>query len=405
VLGSKGAGKTFAWGQLVIAQSWETFCEALGESAQAQAKIFPLLSPAHLSDEMRRKTRDTERASLLLSDSSKTSSELSNELRHAERHADGELSFWTQAIAARLGLPAAAGASVRTLETTLATQGQRIVLVIDGIEDALQVGPSQPMTETQQVRLRTLLIDLINQLRDLAPSHLGLIVFVRRDLARSAIPQNFGQFEARHRSVSLNWSPTDALRLTQWLLNEAGWSGAVSDHILSAPYSTLAQALHPFWGEKMGGKREAYTDRWVIAALSDLNGRFQARDLVRLLHHSTHSASTLPLSPSNLREAIQHCSIKKIDELEMEIKQLRSIFDKLRGLDALLRTIPIARSALPLSVEESAFLIEQGILYLDEKEQRFYMPEIIRHGLHFTQGRSGRARVLSLLRSAMRDHG
>lgn len=403
VLGSKGSGKTFTWGQLVVSETWAEFCKALNvEGGADDVDVFPLLFPTHLGDALRRRAREVEERNRVGDAQMMTSEELARALGSSQQVLDDELTFWTRAIARRLGLPPEAGTSPRSLEKALEGVGRRVVLIVDGIEDAMQTGPGKPMSDPQQRLLRGLLTDLVVQLRDLGPRYLGLVVFIRRDLARAAIPQNFGQFEAKHRQVALTWSPEDALRLTLWLLAQAGWELMEAEAVAKAPYERLAEKLHPFWGEKMGGGREAYTDRWVIAALSDLNGRFQARDLVRLIHFASGEAQSFPLAHRAIRTAVEECSVRKIGELEIEVEQFRPIFDQLRSLDREARTIPIPRSQLPLRDEEIGFLEEQGILFYEEREEQYYMPEIIRHGLDFGMARRGRARVLSLLRAATR---
>ncbi|MBI2572214.1 MAG: hypothetical protein HYV63_34835 [Candidatus Schekmanbacteria bacterium] len=404
VLGSKGAGKTFTWGQLVVAARWNVFRHAVGATLNASfdAVIFPLLFPAHLGDKLRQRALEVEKQVRVGDGPSLTSGELAGELADSETRIN-PLQLWTEAIARRLGLPKDAGTSVLTLENALATRNKRVVLVVDGIEDALQTGPTKPMSEGQQALLRVLLTELVVQMRDLGSKYLGMIVFVRRDLARAAILQNFGQFEAKHRQVAITWSHTDGLRLTLWLLQRAGWSLMDAATMARAPYEALAESLQPFWGVKMGGAREAYTDRWVIAALSDLNGRFQARDLVRLVGVASRLTEGLPLTPKAIREAVKDCSVRKIEELQTEMEELAPIFEKLKGLHRNLRTIPIGRADLPLGDDEIGFLNEQGILFYEEKEQQYYMPQTIQHGLGFEPGRRGRARVLSLLRAAMRN--
>ncbi len=405
VLGSKGAGKTFTWGQLVTATTLSAFRDAVGvaHGDAVDAKVFPLLFPAHLGSEIRVKAREAEQSVRPAGSVCRlTPSELGEALQRGDAEREG-LSFWTQAVADRLGWPVEAGSSVRSLEQYLATRGERMVLVLDGLEDALQVGPQAPMSESQRVLLRALLVDFVNQLRDLGPRHLGLIVFIRRDLARSAIPQNFGQFEARHQQVALRWSPADALRLTLWLLDRAGWPLLPADKVTTAPYETLAESLHPYWNEKLGGgQREAYSDRWVVAALSDLNGRFQARDLVRLVHFATNHSDGFPISRSAMHSAIEECSKKKVEELQTEVTQLQPVFKALKEIDGDKRTIPIRGDVLPLEDDDIEFLVQEGLLYFEEKEGQYYMPEIIRFGLDFGLARRGRARVLSLQRAAQR---
>jgi hypothetical protein len=50
-----------------------------------------------------------------------------------------------------------------------------------------------------------------------------------------------------------------------------------------------------------------------------------------------------------------------------------------------------------------SFLKGIGLLIFDEKEQLYYMPEIIRHGLGFGLSRVGRARVLGLQQLALKQ--
>lgn len=403
VLGSKGAGKTFTWAQMVVAGRWQDFSEAVGERADVSGdvRVFPLLAPVHLGDDLRERVKDAEHRVRAPGAGSIEISDLLHTLQHINQCDDG-LAFWLKAIASRLGLDATAAQSLRAIDQALRARNQRIVLVIDGIEDALQVGPARPMNTAQQVVLRGLMVDLVNQLRDLGTRQLGIVVFIRRDLARSAILQNFGQFEARHEAVALSWSPADALRLIHWLLAQTGWTLLDPQIVVTSPYETLAEKLHPFWGEKLGGQREAYTDRWVIGALSDLNGRFQARDLVRLVQSASRISGQLPLPPSALRSAVEECSAKKVEELAQEVEQLAPVFETLKNLDEASRTIPVSRDKLALEDDAIEFLEDQGILFFDPKEELYYMPEIIRHGLGFTLLRRGRARVISLQRAAAR---
>lgn len=399
VLGSKGAGKTFTWAQLVLARTWAAFAKAVEVPVAAvdDVLVFPLLSPVNLGEPLHAAVRQAEAA--LAAPPRLTSAELGKRLQDLRDCPDG-VAFWLTAIVERLGLEDAAARSVRALDEALAVRGQRVVLAVDGIEDALQTGPSRPMNEPQRVALRGILIELVNQLREISARNLGLVTMVRQDLARESIPQNFGHFEARHRDLALTWSKEDALRLVLWLLNQAGWTLKKPDEVVWAPYEQLAEALHPFWNEKMGGPKDAFTDRWVIAALSDLKGRFQARDIVRLVRRSTEESMSLPVTPTAIRDGVEWCSEKKIEEIEAEVSQLRSMFDKLRQLPDEVRSIPLPRQDLGLTEEEIEFLEDQGLLLYDKKEEQFYMPEILRHGLRFTLSRKGRARVLGLQRSA-----
>ena len=61
--------------------------------------------------------------------------------------------------------------------------------------------------------------------------------------------------------------------------------GAEKDSIYSLSKENLIDELEKLWGKTLGidKSKEAYTASWVFAALTDFNGRLQARDIVRLL--------------------------------------------------------------------------------------------------------------------------
>ena len=405
VLGSKGAGKTFLWSQLVIARDFATFANMVGVPWQASdpALIFPLLCPinnklSELISEIENKMPNKQEERL-------SSSNLRKKLEKLNGNSNSEVNdFWLEAIAGRLGLPKETSISLRKIEEELTKNNKHIILVVDGLEEALQTGPDKRMNQQQKGVIRSLIIDLPNQLQAIQARHLSIIVFIRYDLARESIYQNFGQFEAKHRSFALKWSKEDALRLVLWVLKQAGWPGLATEdtkEFTQAPYDKLKAILQPFWHEKMGGKRkEAFTDRWVIAVLSDLKARFQARDIIRFLSKATEQSATFPLTATAMRKAIQFCAQRKVEELEQEITGLKKIFDNLRELPENQKITPIEESKLDLSNDEKTFLDNQGILIKDDKDNKLYMPEIIWKGLGFRSSRPGRIGTLRLQRLA-----
>jgi hypothetical protein len=166
-----------------------------------------------------------------------------------------------------------------------------------------------------------------------------------------------------------------------------------------ASYESLSQALQVFWGDRMGSEksREAHTDRWVIAALSDLQGRLQPRDIVRLIQYAaTKSTQGESLTPRSLRESLAECSEKKITELQIEVKGLKSLFDRFRIAPEDQRAIPFLAKDFKLSPDDVAFLKRQGIITNIEDGSELYMPEIIRQGLKFKLKEGRRAKVLTL---------
>jgi cellulose biosynthesis protein BcsQ len=437
VLGAKGAGKTFAWGQMIVARDWRDFFTlvaratdfhpsllafARGDDGQSEmygpdglpvpappaALVFPLLGSRNMQPPLQAKVREAEQAVWAgIGQSADTTPPLTGDALHKALNGslsdnDDELQFWTARVAARLGLPTAAGASASTIAAALAERNVAVCLAIDGLEDAFQPSPQSGLNSGQQRLLRGLLQGFIPAVRELRSPHLGVVTFVRRDLAQDAIPQNFPQFAALHDKVALRWTPTEALRLVAWLLVRAGANFLDARRIPAASYDELRGWLAIFWGEKMGPlhSKEALTDRWVIAALSDFQGRLQARDVVRLVYFA---ADALPgrsqLTPRALRDALVSCSKEKIRELERETEGLREIFAKFRNASVDERKIPFQASDFGLDSEEIAFLESQGVL-IQVKEGELYLPEIVRLGMDFKTDRRGRAKVLALYRAA-----
>ena len=149
---------------------------------------------------------------------------------------------------------------------------------------------------------------------------LGIVIFSRADIARSAVSQNFGQFAKPYESFELRWDREQALRLVYWLTQKPGELPDLVDDIQQLNETRLRDLLEPLWGQKLGSQsaREARTADWVLAALSDFNGRIQARDLVRLVQYAASDSSrsvNFPdrvLTPQSIRDAVEKCSAKKI---------------------------------------------------------------------------------------------
>ena len=403
VLGSKGSGKTFLWSQLVMAQDFATFAETVDIpwNASKPASIFPLLFPDFLDKNLEKKFLGIEKKASNEQEKRLSHSELKEKLKQLDSE-NSSLTFWLEAIPGRLGLPKETSTSLRKIEEELAQRDQYFVLVVDGLEEALQTGPSKPMTEQQKQVIRSLIINLPNQLQEIQAKHLGIVVFIRYDLARESIYQNFGQFKAKYRFFALKWSKADALRLVLWVLKQAEWPDNLSTNELTrCSYDDLKEKLQPFWGEKMGEKKEAFTDSWIIAALSDLRGRFQARDIIRFLSKAVERSTTFPLSPAAMRAAIEPCAQEKVKELEEEISELKTIFDVFRDFPEDQKITPIEESKLgDLSSDQKTFLADQGILIKDRRDNKFYMPEIIWKGLGFRPSRPGRIGTMRLQRLA-----
>ncbi len=160
-------------------------------------------------------------------------------------------------------------------------------------------------------------------------------------------------------------------------------------------------------GVKLGrlNSREAFSANWVIAALSDFNGQLQARDFVRLIHYAAQNALNLVpypdrlLPPSAIKNALDPCSSKKIEETPNEISALKEIFKKLKNVPQELKQVPFDRNEYELTSMEIDIMTQTGII--KEYNGKYYFPEIIRRDLGFTLATHVRQKVLTLLKRAM----
>ena len=165
----------------------------------------------------------------------------------------------------------------------------------------------------------------------------------------------------------------------------------------------IEQYLEKLWGLKLGRKEsnEAYSSRWILAALSDFNGQLQARDIIRFLKYASKYNGKKPpyndriLMPAEIRNAVSNCSKDKITEIKAEYENLKPIFEKLESLPFEKKTLPMNLEEDALTATEEKSMIQSG--YLTRDGEKLYLPEIIRHALGFRYERGARPRVLSLL--------
>ena len=99
--------------------------------------------------------------------------------------------------------------------------------------------------------------------------------------------------------------------------------------------------------------------------------------------------------PAEIKKAISECSAGKIDEIRDEIKALGPIFDKLEHAPSDNKVLPFSADTFHLTQAEEKILKQEGYLKIDN--ERYYLPEIIRHALKFKYGKGARPKVLSLL--------
>ncbi len=409
VAGAKGSGKTYIYKQLLAAKTWEEFRRFIDHAKNTEFEntlIVPLTASLNLKN-----------MNLLISECVSNINEsieglsikprfvndnfqmLREELEGKEILTRGQWKQkWIDAILAAFGKEFQ---SLSDLDSFLEAKEKNVVLIVDGLEDlCVSVQIKQP--EKWKNVLCSICQDIINELDNLDYGNIGIIVFARKDMLSEAIETNFEQFRNLYVKYELNWSQTEALRLALWLAAKAYPDLAANIDILSATREVLVKKLTQLWGVKLGkpDSKEAFSDRWIMAALSDFTGQLQARDIVRFLKYASASYADTNLihkdrliMPMDVRNAIAPCSRDKIDEIESEMVYIYEILEKFMEMNE--KTLPLTLDKLQLTGEQISRLEVQGLLKISDK--KYYLPEIIRLALGFKYEKGARPKVLSLL--------
>ncbi|MEW2117159.1 ParA family protein [Streptomyces sp. NPDC005474] len=398
VVGAKGAGKTFTYARMCAAGKWSAFAERAGLEVLDDALVVPVLDPANLDQEPTGEgaAGPQELRDIAAGGFGATRQDILRLLNRSLRaEMSSESDFWLNVWLRCMLIAGGGGATGSTgyeaeKELLLLGRERRLLFVFDGLEDFLQ----ELDDEAKRVALRSLLVDVPEWLRSLRGRPLGLVVFVRRDLAQWAIRQNLGQFLDRYEPYALRWDAQEALRLALWVTVTAEAVSAPGRELMELSYDEIAQALHPVWGAKLGSdsSREAWSDRWVPAALADFNDQVQARDVVRFLREAAELSAgdertDRLLTPSALRTALVQCSSEKVKEIHQENRKLG---DLLRGLGQYAHDVlmPFSADDVGLDANGIEVLRDAGALAADP-DGRYRLPEIYRHALGFrTQGRA-----------------
>ena len=427
-IGAKGAGKTFNYLQISQFGIWEKFIEHVIKKnvhSQQETNIFPLLQSDGLKDEARKITQDArKRLYNYLEDDVPEfiPSECQDRIRqmlNSKKATDIEWSiFWVMEMAKAFGMFPQSNDKIQIgeLNNWIKNKGLKVVFLIDGLEDIFSNISSDT---TQQTALKAL-IDLPKRLSEIRNSHIGLIVFVRRDFIRYTLVQNVAQFENLYRAYDLSWDEESFKKLVFWICSQADVIGAKEDELETLSKHELTKCLELLWGKKLGSdnSKEAYTHNWVFAALTDFKGRLQARDIVRFLLHAaeiTYEKQTEVLfekwstnrilPPQAIRRALQPCSQKKVQEAMEEYPEFKKwvsmINESYKSAD---RKIPFTPDQFAMNQTTVRILEEMGVIYEERGKDGascYYMPEIFRAGLDFTLDKGARPRVLVLKRKAL----
>jgi hypothetical protein len=415
VVGAKGSGKTFTYLWMCRHRSWKAFGEASGvEDVELPAPLVPVLASRNLSEDLLTEVEAVRSASAgtLSGGTPAELLSLREFITEALGHEASEVQWrriWLSCMARAAGLTA----TPETAEEILTdfARSQRAVFVIDGLEDLFQDFSSDVR---QQHALRALLTGCPEWLRSLRGLPLGLVVFVRRDLVVNSVQQNTQQFLERYRPYELRWNPAEALRLVAWVCERAdALSPAADSDLRRAGSKDVSRLLIQVWGQKLGSdrSREARSEDWFLAALSDFNLQVQARDIVYFLAQAAHGSAGEEssarwtdrlLTPQAMRRALPLSSREKITAIAQENVPVRRVFDHLRQLPVDSRKVPFTLKSVGLDSDQAQLLEANGVLFRDGDQ--CWIPEIYRFGLGFSGSSVGRPKVVSITR-LIRDRG
>ena len=409
IMGAKGSGKTFLYREILRDPYWEKFIERMSKNDPDQKGLngnrciltVPLLASGNAGgfrEVIKNAVAVYNQCGIREISSSVYVDSRDMLLRHVREDHDilEWKEIWKKVI---LGAFDKEYQSLEEFEEELQYKHIKVVFLLDGLEEIFEHTIS---SENEKNAIKALCRDLVEEVK-VSCHNVGLMIFLRKDMARDSLTVNYEQFYSLYRSVELQWSNTEALRLAAWLTSQAV-PGFYRENILIeiAPGEAIEQTLNRLWGVKLGKptSNEANSSRWILAALSDFNGQLQARDIIRFLEKATDHAGKAVyedryLMPAGIRKAVSECSYDKIGEIRDEIKALDPIFDKLEHASEEKKVLPFAADTFNLTQAEERIMKQEGYLKIDN--DRYYLPEIIRHALKFKYEKGARPKVLSLL--------
>ncbi|AOW99225.1 chromosome partitioning protein ParA [Moorena producens PAL-8-15-08-1] len=422
VIGAKGSGKTYTFMQIIHRKEWQKFIKYVVKNnvdnnnvdnnnvdniVSSTALIAPIIASNNLKgktkeivDEARKYCAEQIGLTPPVDDS-----EIKDYIREGcqQNLHEGEWrDRWLDVIAKSLGMTGKG----RDLPKYLADNKQKIVAVIDGLEDLFQ---EFDQDKAQQTALRALLQEVPQWLEQQPLRCLGIIIFVRQDILTASVRQNSGQMKSRYQPYTLRWNRETVLRLVAWVADKADISLKLKPAGLQdMNEAELTEALTPLWGKKLGNDRskQPRSAPFVIAALSDYNGQIQSRDVVRLLKIAAEKSISIDeknywqdriLVPKAIRGCLADCSQAKIEEIELENEPLKRVFNKLRQLPEVQKKNPFQLESISLSAEDISLLKQNGVIIADG--DKYYISEIFRLGLGFSQN-AGKPKMMALYRRA-----
>ena len=401
IMGAKGSGKTFLYRKMAESVSWDCFRSNLfgPDTSSVEGYFLPVIATRNSSELANTLKECIRHLNENVPCSHANESVFLNNARKLEQEKSKKpdwFVFWERLLASSINPN---WNSFQEANIELEKDGKKVVFLIDGLEDIF-IHVSR--VEDEQQAIRILCQDIVNQIKA-QYYNLGIIIFLRRDMASASIPVNYKQFEQTYKDAELKWSSNEALRLAVWLVAQADkefYKGP--KEIDLASQKVIDENLIRLWGLKLGkaSSNEAYSSRWILAALSDFNGQLQARDIIRFLQYATvPNEKKAPyddriLMPVEIKNAVATCSVEKMNEVKQEYAALKPIFEKLEQLSLEEKVLPLDPKHAKLNNDEEKIMVSEG--YLKRDGEKFYLPEIARHALGFRYSKGARPKVLSL---------
>ncbi|WP_424097542.1 MinD/ParA family ATP-binding protein [Moorena producens] len=409
VIGAKGSGKTYTFMQIIRRKEWQKFIKDVGvnnvdNTVSSTALIAPIIASNNLKGKAKEIVDEARKdcAKRIGLTPAVDDSEIQDYIREGcqdNLHEGQWRDRWLDVIAKSIGMTGKG----RDLPKYIAQKKQKIVAVIDGLEDLFQ---KFAQDEAQQTALRGLLQEVPQWLEQQPFRCLGIIIFVRQDILTASVRQNSGQMMSGYEPYRLRWNRETVLRLVAWVAHKAKILLKLKPaELQDMNEAELTEALTPLWGQKLGSdrSRQARSAQFVIAALSDYNGQIQSRDVVRLLNIAAAKSidddywKDRVLVPTAIRDSLADCSQAKIEEIELENEPLKRVFNKLSQLPEVQKKSPFQLESIGLSTEDISLLKQNGVIIADG--DKYYVSEIFRLGLGFSQN-AGKAKVLGLAKRA-----
>ena len=412
ILGAKGSGKTYLYKQMMAAETWNEFMNVIGRKCDkdTQTLICPIICSEDRSRFINLIKRCNERCSNEIDKIQISKDLLSKNDAMVKEAIDKKISenewtnLWEQLIWGIFDDIS----NWNELDEYLLKINKKIIFIFDGIETLFSGVVSNNVGKSG---IKALCKNIINRINEYQLDNIGMIIFLRKDIAELAIDVNFEQFRNQYQAFELNWSQADALKLAWKLADNAAEEIGLQliDNKEDIPIYNLSSEviesnLNNLWGKKMGpdGSKTAVTTRWVLASLSDFNGQLQARDIVRFLEYATVDLSVKKdyqdrlLTPDIMKKAIITASEKKLREVKDEIHQLESSFNILESIPTSKKQVPLIDEVLDKLPNEDIKALER-FGYLKEADGEYYIAENIRYALGYNKTRRGGIKLVSLL--------